>query len=66
MVTKKGFNVLCTIPTRPEESYRVSNSVLLRNLKGEGQDPIWAVELLDGWVDALYRYSPRRTIRNQT
>jgi hypothetical protein len=29
--------------TRPEESYRVSNCVLLRNLKREGQGPIWAV-----------------------
>jgi hypothetical protein len=35
--------------TRPEESYRVSNSVWLRNLKGGGQGPIWALEPLDGW-----------------
>jgi hypothetical protein len=34
--------------TRPEESYRVHNSVRLRNLKGGGQGPIWAVESLDG------------------
>jgi hypothetical protein len=33
--------------TRPEESYRVSKSVLLRNLK-VGQGPIWAVAPLDG------------------
>jgi hypothetical protein len=37
--------------TRPEESYRVSNPVRLRNLKGQGQGPIWAVETLDGWMD---------------
>jgi hypothetical protein len=36
--------------TRPEESYRVFNSVWLRNLKGGGQGPIWAVEPLDGWM----------------
>jgi hypothetical protein len=35
--------------TRPEESYRVSNCVWLRNLKGGGQGPIWAVAPLDGW-----------------
>jgi hypothetical protein len=29
----------------------VSNSVWLRNLKGGGQVPIWAVEPLDGWMD---------------
>jgi hypothetical protein len=29
--------------TRPEESYRVSNCVLLRNLKKEGQGPNRAV-----------------------
>jgi hypothetical protein len=38
--------------TRPDESYRVSNCVWLRNLKGGGQGPIWAVEpLMDGWMD---------------
>jgi hypothetical protein len=36
--------------TRPKESYRVSNSVWLRNLKGGGQGPIWAVEPLDEWM----------------
>jgi hypothetical protein len=37
--------------TRPEESYRVClNSVWLRNLKGIGQGPIWALEPLDGWI----------------
>jgi hypothetical protein len=36
--------------TRLEESYRLSNSVCLRNLKGGGQGPIWAVESLDGWM----------------
>jgi hypothetical protein len=30
--------------TRPGESYRVSNSVWLRNLKGGSQGPRWAVE----------------------
>jgi hypothetical protein len=35
--------------TRPEESYRVSSSVWIRNLKGGGQGPIWAVEPLDWW-----------------
>jgi hypothetical protein len=34
--------------TRPEESYRMSNSVWLRNLKGGDQGPFWAVEPLDG------------------
>jgi hypothetical protein len=34
--------------TSPEESYRVSNCVWLRNLKGGGQGPIWAVEPVDG------------------
>jgi hypothetical protein len=34
--------------TRPEESYRVSNSVGLRNLKGGGQGPMWSVEPLEG------------------
>jgi hypothetical protein len=29
----------------------VSNSVCLRNLKGGGHGPIWAVESLDGWMD---------------
>jgi hypothetical protein len=37
--------------TRPDESYRVSKYVWLRNLKGGGQGPIWAVEPLDGWID---------------
>jgi hypothetical protein len=40
--------------TRPEESYRVSNSVWLRNLKGGGQGPIWAVEPLDGWKAVIW------------
>jgi hypothetical protein len=35
--------------TRPEESYRVSVCVWLRNLKRGGQGPVWAVEALDGW-----------------
>jgi hypothetical protein len=39
--------------TRPEESYRVSNYVLLRNLKGVGQGPMWAVEPLDVYMEIL-------------
>jgi hypothetical protein len=35
--------------TRPEESYCVSNSVWLINLKRGGQGPIWTVAPLDGW-----------------
>jgi hypothetical protein len=37
--------------TRPEESYRVSTSVWLRNLKGLGQCNFWVVEPLDGWME---------------
>jgi hypothetical protein len=37
--------------TLPKESYRVSNSVWLRNLKGRGQGPTWAVEPLDGCME---------------
>jgi hypothetical protein len=37
--------------TRPEESYRVSNCVWLRNLRWGGQGPMWAVEPLDGWME---------------
>jgi hypothetical protein len=36
--------------THPEESHCVSNSVWLRNLKGGGQGPSWAVTPLDGWI----------------
>jgi hypothetical protein len=36
--------------TRLQESYRVSNSVSLRNLRGGGQGPICAVEPMDGWI----------------
>jgi hypothetical protein len=36
--------------SRPEESYHVSNTVWLRNLKGGGQGTIWAVVPLDGWT----------------
>jgi hypothetical protein len=38
--------------TRPEESYRVSNCVPLRNLKGGGQGPIWDVapQWMAGWM----------------
>jgi hypothetical protein len=39
--------------TRPEETYRVSNSVWLKSLRGGGQGPIWAVEPLDGWKSAF-------------
>jgi hypothetical protein len=44
--------------TRPEESYRVSLCVWLRNLKGGGQGPSWAVEPLDGW----YQYCSTNTV----
>jgi hypothetical protein len=51
-----NYYPLYTLPcgvliTRPEESYRVSNCVWLRNLKGGGQGPIWSVEPLDGWIN---------------
>jgi hypothetical protein len=46
--------------TRPEESYRVSNSVWLRNLKGGGQGAIWAVKPFHGCMKKnkykVYRY----------
>jgi hypothetical protein len=41
--------------TSPEEPYRVSASVWLRNIKGGGQGPIWAVEPLDGVVGTIRR-----------
>jgi hypothetical protein len=43
---------------RPEESYRVSNSVWFRNLKGGGQGPIWAVEPMDGCMDDVFCVPP--------
>jgi hypothetical protein len=45
--------------TRPEESYRVSNCVSLRNLKWGGQGPIWAVAPLVGWILSYWFKSPR-------
>jgi hypothetical protein len=45
-----GWGLWDGLITRLEESYRVSNSVSLRNLKGGGQGPIWAVEPMDGWI----------------
>jgi hypothetical protein len=48
---------------RPEESYRVSNSVWLRNLKGGGQGPIWAVKPLDGWILVIGQFALVETSR---
>jgi hypothetical protein len=50
-----NYYPLYTLPcdvliTHPEESYRVSNCVWLRHLKGGGQGPILSVEPLDGWI----------------
>jgi hypothetical protein len=39
--------------SRPEEAYRAPNSVWLRNLKGGGQGPIWAVEM-DGCYQSTH------------
>jgi hypothetical protein len=43
-----GSGLCDELITRPEESYRVSKSVWLRNRGSQGA--IWAVELLDGWI----------------
>jgi hypothetical protein len=49
MLSCVGRGLCDELITSPEESYRVSNSVWLRNLKG-GQGPIWAVEPLDASI----------------
>jgi hypothetical protein len=42
VLSRVGRGLCDGLMTRPEESYRVSNCVWLRNLKRGGQGPIWA------------------------
>jgi hypothetical protein len=53
MLSCVGRGLCNGLITRPEESYRVSNSAWLRNLKVRTQGPIWAVEPLDGWMETM-------------
>jgi hypothetical protein len=45
-----GIGLCDGLITRPEESYRPSNSMRLKNLKEGGQSPFWALESF-GWMD---------------
>jgi hypothetical protein len=52
--------------TRPVDSFRASNSVSLRNRKGAGQGPIWALDPLDGWISAQVSLIMYATINIKT